>query len=292
MNRTVANRPISHKGATAAGYAQRLQRVADYIWDHLDEPMDLAALAGIACFSPHHFHRIYRNAVGETVAETLVRLRLQRAARQLAWSGQPIARIARQAGYGSSAAFSRAFRTSYGRPPSAFRTDTPTCAPETASSPSGAMVMKVEIQDRGALRLASVPHLGPPQTVGRAFDKLMAWAGPRGFTLPPQVGVALWLSDMMTTPPEDQRAIAGLTVGPEVQGDDTVTIHEVPGGRHAVVLYKGPFVHIGRGYDVLFSWLPGSGEEPADRPMFEVNLNDPRRTAPDELLTEICLPLT
>lgn len=274
--------------ATAAGYAQRLQRVADHIWDHLDEPMDLAELAGIACFSPHHFHRIYRNAVGETVAETLVRLRLQRAARQLAWGDLPVARIARQAGYGSTAAFSRAFRASYGRPPSAFRADKPPCAAEPLS---GAIVMKVEIQDRGAMRLATVPHRGPPQTVGRAFDKLMAWAGPKGLTVPPHVGVALWLSDMMTTPPEDQRAIAGLTVGPEVQGDDTVTIHEVPGGRHAVVLYKGPFAHIGRGYDVLFSWLPGSGEEPADRPLFEVNLNDPRRTPPDELLTEICLPL-
>lgn len=289
MNRTSSNRPILNRKATAAGYAQRLQRVADHIWDHLDEPMDLAALAEIACFSPHHFHRIYRNTVGETVAETLARLRLQRAARQLAWSNQPIAQIARQAGYGSSAAFSRAFRASYGRPPSAFRDGEPPCAAQAAAG--SALVMRVEIQERGAMRLASVPHHGPPQTVGRAFDKLMAWAGPRGFTLPPQVGVALWLSDMMTTPLEDRRAIAGLTVGPEVQGDDTVTIYDVPGGRHAVVLYKGPFVQIARGYDVLFSWLPGSGEEPADRPLFEVNLNDPRRTAPDDLLTEICLPL-
>jgi AraC family transcriptional regulator len=286
----MSNRPILNRKATAAGYAQRLQRVADYIWDHLDDAMDLAELAGIACFSPHHFHRIYRNTVGETVAETLVRLRLQRAARRLAWSDQPIAVIAREAGYSSTAAFSRAFRASYGRPPSAFRRDEP-ATPPAAASHAGAMVMKVEIQDRAALRLASIPHQGPPQTVGRAFDKLMAWAGPRGFTLPPQVGVALWLGDMMTTPLDEQRAIAGLTVGPEVQADDTVSIYEVPGGRHAVVLYKGPFVHVARGYEVLFSWLPGSGEEPADRPIFEVNLNDPRRTAPDDLLTEICLPL-
>lgn len=281
------NRPI-----TAESYGRRLQRVADHIWNHLDEPMDLAGLAQVACFSPFHFHRIYRATMGETVAETLVRLRLQRAARALASFDTPIAQVAQEAGYASPAAFSRAFRASYGRTPSAFRADkAPSADLAHPHASSGALPMKVEIQDRGVMRLASMRHRGPPQTVGRVFDKLMAWAGPRGLTVPPHVGVALWLSDMMTTPPDQQEAIAGLTVGPEVEGDDEVAIHEVPGGRHAVVTHKGPFPLIGRAYDVLFAWLPTSGEEPADRPMFEVNLNDPRRTLPDDLLTQICLPL-
>lgn len=281
------NRP-----ATTESYSRRLQRVAEHIWAHLDEPMDLAELADIACFSPFHFHRVYRATMGETVAETLARLRLMRAARHLAHETLPIAEVARRAGYGSTAAFSRAFRASYGRPPSAFRADKAACAETAPPSPTaGAVAMQVEIRDFGPMRLAYVPHRGPPQTVGRAFDKLMAWAGPRGLTLPPHWGVAVWTSDMMNTPPEGQEAIAGLTVGPELQADETVGVYEVPGGRHAVVLYKGPFVHIGRAYDMLFAWLPTSGEEPADRPLFEINLNDPRRTTPEELLTQVCLPL-
>jgi hypothetical protein len=36
---------------------------------------------------------------------------------------------------------------------------------------------------------------------------------------------------------------------------------------------------------------PGSGEEDADSPAFEVYLNSPMDTAPEDLLTEICLPL-
>ncbi len=281
-----------NRAATTESYSRRLQRVAEHIWAHLDEPMDLAELADIACFSPFHFHRVYRATMGETVAETLVRLRLMRAARQLAHEQVAIADIARRAGYGSTAAFSRAFRASYGRSPSAFRADRAVRPEASLLTPAaGAFPMKVEIQDLSPMRLAYVPHRGPPQTVGRAFDRLMAWAGPRGLTLPPHWGVAVWTSDMMNTPPEEQEAIAGLTVGPEVQADETVGIHVVPGGRHAVVLHKGPFAHIGRAYDLLFAWLPTSGEEPADRPLFEINLNDPRKTAPEDLLTQICLPL-
>ena len=38
-------------------------------------------------------------------------------------------------------------------------------------------------------------------------------------------------------------------------------------------------------------WLPGSGEEPTDRPCLEEYVNDPRATPPPELLTDIMLPL-
>lgn len=278
------------KALTAQDYTRRLSRVAAYIYSHLDEPLDLERLAEIACFSPFHFHRIYRAAMGETLAETVSRHRLQRASMCLARGDAPISEISRHAGYSSPAAFSRAFRAAYGEPPAAFRaTRHSSSAPR--SDNLGDDAMPVEIQDRPPMRIAAVQHRGPPKEIGRAFERVVAWAGPRGVTLPPAVGVALYLDDMSVTPPQDQRALAGLTVGPDVTDDDTVSVSEVPGGRHAVLLYKGPYAKIGQGYDELFNWLPTSGEEPADRPMFEVNLNDPRSTAPSELLTEICLPL-
>ncbi len=109
--------------------------------------------------------------------------------------------------------------------------------------------------------------------------------------MPPAVGVAVYLSDMSHVPPEDQEALAGLTVGPDVEGDDIVEIHQVPGGKQAVLLYKGPYAQIGKGYQELFGWLPTSGEQSANLPCIEINLNDPRQAAPEDLLTELCLPL-
>jgi AraC family transcriptional regulator len=272
------------RSLTAHAYSERLQRVAAHIHAHLDEPLDLDRLAAVACFSPFHFHRIYRTCMGETVAETVARLRLQRAAMQLARSPRPVGEIARAAGYASQAAFSRAFRASYGAGPAAFRR-------ERGVPSRGDPRMTIVIQDRAPMRIAAVPHKGPPQQIGAAFDKVMAWAGPRGITVPPSAGVALYLSDMSVTPAADQRALAGLTVGPDVAADDTVSIREVPGGRHAVLLFKGPYARLPQAYDEFFTWLPTSGEEPGDAPFFEISLNDPRTTSPEELLTEICLPL-
>ena len=272
------NRPV-----TRETYARRLNRVAEHIWAHLDAPLDLAQLAEVACLSPFHFHRIYRAMMGETVAETVSRLRLQRASMELARGQAPIGKIAVRAGYASNPAFTRAFRAAYDQTPAAFRA--------ARRRNSGAQPMTVEIQDRAPMRIATVPHKGPPQQIGQAFDRLMAWAGPKGVVMPPAVGVAVYLDDMSVVPPAEQRALAGITVGPEVAGDETVTIHEVPAGRYAVLLYRGPYAQIGKGYEELFGWLPASGEEPAHAPCVEVNLNDPRKTAPADLLTELCLPL-
>ncbi|MDP3868082.1 GyrI-like domain-containing protein [Phenylobacterium sp.] len=272
-----------NRAVTRESYARRLQRVIEHIWTRLDAPLDLEALAQVACLSPYHFHRIYRAMIGETVAETVSRLRLQRASMELARGQDPIRAIAVRAGYTSASAFTRAFRATYDQTPADFRA--------ARRRNSGADPMPVEIQDRPPMRIATVPHRGPPPQIGQAFDRLMAWAGPKGVVMPPAVGVAVYLDDMSVVPPADQRALAGITVGPEVAGDETVTIHEVPAGRYAVLLYKGPYAQIGKGYEELFGWLPSSGEEPADAPCVEVNLNDPRKTAPADLLTELCLPL-
>ena len=71
-------------GVHASRYEPRLRRVIAHVHDHLDEPLDLNALAEIACLSPHHWHRIYHAMFGETLANTVKRLRLHRAAGRLA----------------------------------------------------------------------------------------------------------------------------------------------------------------------------------------------------------------
>jgi len=99
----LAMNDIGHR----ARYAARLARVLDHIYDHLDEPLDIDRLAGIACLSPYHLHRIYQAMYGETVATTVRRLRLHRAAGFLANGSMPIAEIAERSGYSSLQSFTR-----------------------------------------------------------------------------------------------------------------------------------------------------------------------------------------
>ena len=60
-------------------YVDRVNRAIDFILRHLAEPLRLEAVARAACFSPYHFHRVFRLLVGESLGDFIKRLRLERA---------------------------------------------------------------------------------------------------------------------------------------------------------------------------------------------------------------------
>jgi AraC family transcriptional regulator len=64
-------------------YTKRIDRVIDYLGEHLDTPVKLEELAKVACFSEFHFHRVFRAMTGETLNDFTNRLRLEKAARLL-----------------------------------------------------------------------------------------------------------------------------------------------------------------------------------------------------------------
>jgi AraC family transcriptional regulator len=97
----------------------------DHVVTHLREPLRLDAVARVARFSPFHFHRIFQALVGETPADFVRRLRLERALLAMAQPKRPsLAAIAVGCGFASSSDFSRAFRQRFGVPPSAFDVET------------------------------------------------------------------------------------------------------------------------------------------------------------------------
>ncbi|MGH6928376.1 MAG: helix-turn-helix domain-containing protein, partial [Dongiaceae bacterium] len=143
------------KPLTILDYSRRIERVVAHIGSHLDEPLDLDRLAAVACFSPYHFHRIYRAMTGETAADTLRRLRLHHGAAELVQGAAPIAAIARQAGYGSVAAFTRAFTAGYGIAPSAYRRAGRLVPPSPAATETETAMYEVSIRQFRPVRLAA-----------------------------------------------------------------------------------------------------------------------------------------
>ena len=75
---------------TRDSYLDAIQRVIVHVATHLDDAIDLEMLAADACLSPFHFHRVFRGMVGETPMEFVRRLRLERAAWQLAHGTAPV----------------------------------------------------------------------------------------------------------------------------------------------------------------------------------------------------------
>ena len=80
-------------------YAQRINRVIDYLRGNLDRQVKLEELAKVACFSEFHFHRIFSAISGETLKNFTNRLRLEKAARLLRYSDQKLTDIALECGF-------------------------------------------------------------------------------------------------------------------------------------------------------------------------------------------------
>lgn len=106
---------------TPTSYPERIDAVKRYIREHLDEPLDRAALAAVAGFSVPHFQRIFTAQVGENTAGYVRRVRLDRAGRKLIMGAVDITEIALAAGYHTHAAFGKAFKQQYGLSPSHLR---------------------------------------------------------------------------------------------------------------------------------------------------------------------------
>ncbi|KAA2235808.1 AraC family transcriptional regulator [Salinarimonas soli] len=278
------------KDATRLDYGRRMQRVAAHIARHLDEDLTLERLAGIACFSPYHFHRLYRAITGETTGETVRRLRLHRAANELAQSTLPIAGIARRAGYGSVEAFNRAFAADHRQPPAAFRARQ---LHETAHPTEGDTDMtQVTIKAFDGAAVAALPHRGDYQAIGGRFEELTAWAGANGLFQVPRRWFAIYYDDAAAVPQADLRSEACVEIEPGRPLGPGMEERRIPPGRVATIVHRGPYAELERVYRTLYGeWLPRSGEEPDDRPSFEEYLNNPREVPPAEWLTEVFLPL-
>jgi AraC family transcriptional regulator len=91
-----------------------LNRLKDYVVAHLDEPIEVAALAKIAACSPFHFSRVFTRSVGMTPYRYVVRLRLQRATELIRGGRMGLAEVAARTGFADQSHLSRWVRRVHG----------------------------------------------------------------------------------------------------------------------------------------------------------------------------------
>lgn len=99
----------------------RLQEFVDLILRSLDEEIDGPGIAARGCLSRYHFDRLVSSAIGESPGAFRRRILLERAAWELRGTQATITRIALDAGYRSTEAFTRAFARAFGTTPARYR---------------------------------------------------------------------------------------------------------------------------------------------------------------------------
>lgn len=279
-------------------YAKRFEAVLAYIDANLDGDLSVEKLGCVANFSTFHFHRQFSAYVGIPVARYVQLMRLRRAAHQLASHKHcTVLDAALDSGFDSPEAFSRAFRRAFGMAPTAFRLQ-PNWQVWSAAFLiphfSRSITMKVKIVNFAETRVAAFEHRGAIGLINESARKFIEWRklsrqspveSCRTFGIPH--------SNPDTTPPDMFRFdICGEIHESVAPNDYGVRDLIIPGGRYAVVRHAGSTDHIGETiYPIYRDWLPSSGEELRDQPLFFHYTSIYPETPQDQWRTDIYIPL-
>lgn len=310
--------PSPGRAALIREYERRINLALDYIRGTLDGDLSLHAVARAACFSPFHFHRLFRAMREETIYDHIRRIRLEKAANALLHSpDQAVTDIALACGFGSSASFARAFRDHFGMSASEWRaaggltkskkrkTESKdgkarghrpryTAARQQSTPQPGRCSMKVEVKELPAYRVAYVSSKRGYEeaAIHDAYETLMRWAGPRGLCGPNTKVIGASYDNPEITVMAKCRYDACISIGEDVKAEGPVSVKRFPGGKYAVYRYRGRPQDLGKVFQqFLGEWFPSSGYQPGDAPCLEFYYNDPDQDPKGEATADICIPV-
>ena len=287
-------------GTRASTYAERIRRVCDYIYQHLDDELSLEQLSQVAHFSKYHFHRQFSEYTGITLNRFIQLMRLKRASYRLAFDkDDKVIDIAIEAGFENPESFSRAFKHAFDQTPSQFR-----AKPEwpgwhtrfefTLPPMKEFTKMEITIVTLEPTRVAVLQHRAAPTRVFESVNKFIAWRKDSGLSpVTSSRTFGIVYDDPKNKPGDDFRFDICGEVDREIpENNHNVTKGQIAGGRCAVIRHLGSLDNISETiYHLYGKWLPESGEELRDAPLFFHYVTLIPFVQEHELITDVYLPL-
>ena len=275
-------------------HIQRMNRVVQAIEDSLDLNITVNCLARIACYSEFHFHRLFRSYVGESVYAFRKRLLLERAVKLLQYSEKSITEIALDSGYDNHSSFSKAFKKHFNYSPNIVRQQM--ISFETFKIPKidKSINMKAEIVELKDTKVIAARGVGTyEQIAAEAWGRIMKFAYGNKHMHKDVRRFGLSHDDPNITAPDKIRYDACLDIDVDISQANNLRKMTITGGKYARFLHIGSYDNLDKTYAYIFNqWLPESGYELRTAPCFDLYLNkDPRRTKPENLKTEVHIPL-
>lgn len=285
------------KKETREYYVEAINRAIEFIESNSSERISLEEIAEYALISTYHFHRIFKSIVGHTTKEYLVRLRLEKAALLLRNTQKSISGIAYECGYSSPEIFTRGFKAYFSTTPTLFREGTKQQieakqAIHQNTSFESLNISPPKILEKPDLNLACIRHVGEYDKVGQSFQKLMIWAAKRLVLKlrPTTIGIVHDNPDL--TAKQHRRFDACLLLTKAIQPQGVIGYKQISGGKFAVFRYKGPYEALYTIYDYIYHrCLFDYQWELRDEPALEWYIHSPPLYRPEQLLTDIYLPI-
>ncbi len=288
-------------------YKNRINKTFDYIEKNISKQFSLEELADVANFSKYHFHRIFFGMVRETPFQFINRIRLEKATMMMCANPRDsISDIAFKLGFTDISIFSRNFKAYFGKSASEYRKeklkksnlsqeDSKSSQPENKSlmyfcestnSLKWRTNMKlnksVEVKELQEMNVAYVRHIGPYQGNDKLFqqlwNKLFAWAGPRGLIGGPDFkSLIIYHDDPNLCEGDKLRTSVCITVPEKTAVDGEIGKMKVEGGKYVIARFEVGSEEFGLAWDWVYAqWLPESGYQPDDKPCFEMYPEEPK----------------
>lgn len=285
-------------------YHSRFRRVLEYIDFHLDDDLTVDCLSNVAAFSKYHFHRQFSKLFGISVYKYVQLNRLKRASYQLAFRDHmQIIDISLASGYENHESFCRAFKKSIGQTPSEFRecpqwhpwhlTYQPLSDLRVKHMKPENQLAKVKLSTFKDTKVAVLEHRGDPSLIDNSVRKFIDWR--KQNNLPPQVSDTfnILYDNPFETSPEKYRFDICASIERDVADNPFGVVEKtIPGGRCAVLRHIGDDANLGESITYLYSnWLPLSGEEPRNFPLFLQRVSFFPDVPEHEAITDVFLPL-
>lgn len=126
---------------------------------------------------------------------------------------------------------------------------------------------------------------GLPQIIGESYMKIMAYLNELGEQPADCPYTAYFNLDMQNLDVE-----MGFPVSRLFPEKGEIKSREIPPGKTASCMYKGPYSGMEQPYNEMFKWLEENGQE-ATGVYYEYYYNSPVEVPESELLTKIVMPL-
>ncbi len=289
-------------------YQIRINEVLNYVEANYREPLALERMADVAHFSPFHFSRIFRGAVGETPHGYLMRIRLEKAIGQMSYGPKrSLTQVAIENGFGSSSHFSRCFKQSYGFSPKQYTPErfaeeskirqellvNSGYASSMGSAEQIADGFRVSVVDRPAMRIAYVRVIGGFNStrITSELERLLEWSRRHRFWPGNQL-IGRSRDNADTTPKSKYRYDWCMEIPGDFVADREVSYSRIPAQKFAVLPCQGDIHKVFRAWFHLYrDWLPASGFQPANEAAMEVFHGEHELKADTIFNMDCCIPI-
>lgn len=279
---------------TREEYQKQINLIVEYICNHLDESIDTGMLAEKSGFSPWHFHRIMKAFLGEPIGAFILRKRMETAARLLRYTNLPVQHIAYHIGYEVPSSLSKLFRQFYGISPNAFRNNKNFVIMKPVQLNPDLYIDGPQVKTLAPQPMVYLPLTGAYMSNDycKAWEKLWNLIREQNLFLPDMEYICIYHDDPKVTEPTKLRTDVCLTIQGTASPQGEIGVKTIEGGKYAIFRYQGSYANLGAVYDTIYSKsLPENGYQLGTSPGYEKYLNSPVDTAPENLLTEIYIPI-